>query len=196
MLVKHITFADVEREAWERSQATWLAMTVAAGGLSWAYAAESAREARAVFRWRDDAAAKRFQETTRDRAEEAAGRIGRTTILYLDPVSEFGSAIGAGFVAETISWIREGMDHAWLDSQQAFSDVRLRSDGYVGGFVAHGRHMYTVTAFWRDREAHDHFLRVSVPHLRARWRTDDATAKLIRFRAPLVSALCWAKPIA
>jgi hypothetical protein len=194
MLVKHITFSDVEREAWERSQATWLEMTIAAGGLAWSYAAESAREARAVFRWTDDAAAKSFQDNARDRAEEVAGRIGRTTILYLDPVTEAGSAVGAGFVAESISWIREGMEGAWLDSQQAFSDARLRAEGYVGGFLARGRRMYTVTSFWRDRDAHDHFLRVTVPHLRARWRTDDATAKLIRFRAPLTPALCWAAP--
>jgi heme-degrading monooxygenase HmoA len=191
MLVKHITFSDVDRAAWEQSQATWLEMTAAGGGLSWAYGAESGREARAVFRWTDEASAKRFQTEIRDRAEERAGKVGRVTILYLDPISETGTPRNAGFVAESISWIREGMDRAWLDSQQAFSDARLRADGFVGGFLASGRRMYTVTSFWRDREAHDHFLRAIVPHLRARWRTDDATAKLIRFRAPLVSSLRW-----
>jgi heme-degrading monooxygenase HmoA len=194
MLVKHITFSDVDREAWEQSQKIWLEMTTEAGGLAWSYAAESAREARAVFRWEDDRAAKEFQETTRDRAQERAGRVGRTTVLYLDPVTETGSPVGAAFVAETISWIREGMDRAWLDGQQAFSDARLRAEGYLGGFMAKGRRMFVVTSFWRDREAHERFLRVTVPHLRARWRTDDATAKLIRFRAPLVPALCWVKP--
>lgn len=191
MLVKHITFSDVDRAAWEQSQATWLEMTAAGGGLSWAYAAESGREARAAFRWVDEPAARRFQAEIRDQAEERAGKVGRTTILYLDPVTETGTPKGAAFVAESISWIREGMDRSWLDSQQAFSDARLRADGYVGGYLARGRRMYTVTSFWRDRDAHDYFLRVTVPHLRARWRTDDATAKLIRFRAPLVAALSW-----
>jgi heme-degrading monooxygenase HmoA len=202
MRIKHISFRSIDaakREAWRESQRIWLERSVASGGLVCAYGAEGDGHARAVFAWADEAALHAFMERAHDEAMAAAGTVGRQSVLYLDPVYVLGSvtnanalpipAAGAGYVGETVAWVREEGDAIWLESQRAWNDALERADGCLGGFVARGRRTFVVTSFWRDEAAHDRYEREVVPGLRERAAGDAFTVRLQRFSAPTLPSL-------
>jgi len=200
MRIKHIAFSSIEREAWERSQRIWLERSIASGGLRAAYAAAlPSGEARAVFVWANEEALRVFMEESHDRALEAAGSVGRYAVLYLDPIEILAPANAtnvlpspsgnARYMGETISWVKDDGEKEWLESQRAWSEALVATDGFTGGFVARGRRAFVVTSFWRDAAAHERYEREIVPDLRSRTRGDECVARLLRFHAPLLDSL-------
>ncbi len=209
MRIKHISFRgidDARREAWRSSQRVWLERSIASGGLLCAYGAEAAGHARAVFVWQDEAAVRTFMERSHDAAMAAAGTIGRSAVLYLDPISVLRAADateappiprdGVGYVGETVAWVREEGDAIWLESQRAWNAALERADGCVGGFVARGRRTFVVTSFWRDEAAHQRYERDVVPGLRDRAAGDAHTVRLQRFCAQTIPELSYTSPAA
>lgn len=202
MRIKHISFRSVDatkREAWLASQRIWLERSLASGGLVCAYGAEAHGHARAVFAWADEPALHAFMEHSHDAAMAAAGTIGRSSVLYLDPLHVLhggGSTPalpipteGVGFVGETVAWVREEGDAIWLKSQAAWNQALERADGCLGGFVARGRRTFVVTSFWRDEVSHARYEHEIVPTLRERAAGDAHTVRLLRFSAATIPSL-------
>lgn len=206
MRLKHIVFSGIvgpEREAWLASQRVWLERSIAAGGLRAAYGAEAHGHARAVFAWSDARALDAFMETTHDDALASAGSVGRDAVLYLDPITVLRAPgathalpipPGAGFVGETVAWVREEGDAIWLESQRAWNDALERTEGFLGGYVARGRRAFVVSSFWRDEQAHERYEREVVPGLREHAHGDEQTVRLLRFTAPILGELGFAEP--
>jgi heme-degrading monooxygenase HmoA len=205
MRIKHISFRGIDaakREAWLESQRIWLERSVASGGLVCAYGAEGGGHARAVFAWTDEPALHGFMERSHDAAMAAAGTVGRSSVLYLDPLyvlrvqsgGEPTQALpiptaGVGFVGETVAWVREEGDAIWMKSQGAWNQALERAEGCLGGFVARGRRTFVVTSFWRDEASHARYEREIVPTLRERAAGDEHTVRLLRFSAATIPSL-------
>lgn len=192
MPLKHIAFTalgEEHRDPWIRSQARWLELSIESGGLRMAWAAFAGDQARAAFDWENEDALKGFMEHSHDRALADAGTVGKSAVLYVTPVIDLGPRGEASFLAESIAWIKDSGEDAWLQSQRAWAEAMRASDGFCGGNVARGRRTYVTTTFWRDRAAHDRFLRHVVPELRGR-TSDEQVARLTRFAGDIVSALC------
>lgn len=189
--VKHITFHGVERDAWIASQRRWLELSREAGGLRAAWGSILRDHARAVFEWETADALRSFMETTHDRALAEAGTVGKSAVLYLEEVLDLGPRREAGYVGESVAWIKEGGMEPWLESQRRWCEEMARCDGFVGGSIARGRRTYAVSSFWRDDRAHARYLREVVPSLRARFRGDEHCARLTRFDAALVPELSF-----
>lgn len=193
MPLKHIAFNSIpasDRDAWIKSQARWLELSVTSGGLASAWASLDGDQARAVFEWESDDALRGFMETTHERALADAGTVGRSAVLYLSPVMEIlPRDVQATFVGESIAWLKEGGDDVWLESQRMWSSAMRECDGFGGGLVARGRRTYLTTSFWRDRAAHDRFMRDVVPGVRGR-TSDEQVARLSRFAGDLIQNLC------
>jgi heme-degrading monooxygenase HmoA len=200
MRIKHIAFHGVEPalgSEWTASQRRWLELSIASGGLVDAWGASSAgktaADARAVFTWESEDALQNFMEHTHDRALQDAGSIGRSAVLYLEDVEQLGPRADATYVGEAIAWIKDGGIEPWLESQRAWTSAMSRADGFVGGSVRRGRRTFVVTSFWRDANAHRRYLDEIVPRLRQDTGGDAHTARLIRFEAPLVPDLSFAR---
>jgi hypothetical protein len=208
MRLKHIVFSGLvgpERDCWIASQRTWLTRSIGSGGLLAAYAAESHGHARAVFAWQDQAALDGFMERVHDDALVDAGSVGRAAVLYLEPVTILrapglcapGAAEplpippGAAYVGETVAWVREEGDEAWLESQRAWNLALETADGFLGGYVARSRRAFVVSSFWRDEASHERYERVVVPGLRDRTKGDEQTVRLLRFRGSTLAELAY-----
>jgi len=191
MRVKHIAFQSVERGPWIDAQARWLERSREADGLLGAWGATVRREARAVFEWRDEAAARAFMQTAHGAAHAEIGAVGKYAVLYLDPIVDLGPRGDATYVAESIAWIKEGGVEPWLASQRLWCEEMSRCEGFVGGSIARGRRTFVATSFWRDERAHAHYLHAVIPGLRARTTGDAHCARLTRFHAPLVPSLTF-----
>lgn len=191
MRVKHLTFHDAPGPAWVACQERWLSASIGAGGLSAAFGAERDGGARAVFVWESEDALRTFMERDHDRALADAGSVGRHAALYLDLLEREGSPVGAGFLAESLAWVRDdGLDR-WLADRRVWAEAARGADGYLGAVVAKGRHACLVDTFWRDRAAHERWLHDVVPGVRQ--RTDDThTVRLVRFEAELTPSLVHA----
>lgn len=196
MPVKHITFEGVDRDAWIRSQRTWLERSIASGGLRSAWGAEARGSARAVFEWESDEALRAFMEHDHDRTLAEAGTVGRHAVLYLDPVEAVGDPTreGATWVGESVAWVKEGGDAIHLESQRTWLETMARTDGFVSGSIVRGRRTFVTTSFWRDGDAHARYVDDVVPGLRASTRGDEMVARLVRFDGPLVAALAHLTP--
>lgn len=188
MPLKHIAFHEVEKDAWIQSQRRWLELSVAAGGLLSAWGAVAGSEARAVFDWESEDALRGFMERTHDRALADAGTVGRSAVLYLSKTIDLGPRGDAGFVGESVAWVKEGGDEAYVAAQRAWYEVMVGCDGFCGGSLARGRRTYVSTTFWRDAAAHAAFDHDVVPTLRAR-TNDEHIARLVRFEGALVAEL-------
>ncbi|MBI2391631.1 MAG: hypothetical protein HYV09_18730 [Deltaproteobacteria bacterium] len=193
MRVKHITFHGVERDAWITSQRRWLDLSREAGGLRSAWGSVLRDEARVVFEWESADALRSFMETTHERALGEAGTVGKCAVLYLESVLDLGPRADAGYVGESVAWIKEGGMEPWLESQRQWCEEMARCDGFVGGSITRGRRTYAVSSFWRDDRAHARYLHEVVPSLRGRFRGDEHCARLTRFHAPLVPELSFAE---
>lgn len=194
MRVKHIAFQNVQRDAWIASQEKWLEASRASGGLVSAWGALNRQDARAVLEWENEAAVRAFMDKVHVRALAEIGVVGKSSVLYLDPIIDLGPRKEARYVAESIAWIKEGGIEPWLHSQKIWSDTMARCDGFVGGSIVRGRRTFVVTSFWRDERSHGRFLDEVVPGLRRRTTGDEHCARLTRFHAPLVPELSWVSP--
>jgi hypothetical protein len=197
MRIKHIAFSGIDPASWEQSQRAWLAASIGAGGLASTYAAETKGEARAVFAWDDAQVLQRFMDVVHDATLASAGSVGRTSVLYLDPVDALSTTAiapaGAGFVGESIAWLKDGGDDAWVAGQRVWNEALPTCDGFLGCAVARGRRTYLVTTFWRDEAAHEAYLRDVVPRLRSITTGDEVTARLQRFHGRTVASLGYAR---
>lgn len=193
MRTKHIAFQNVQREPWAVSQQRWLELSRDAGGLVSAWGAASRSDARAVFQWESEDAVRAFMEGTHDRALADIGTVGKSAVLYLDPVLDLGPRGDARHVAESIAWIKEGGAEPWLESQRVWCEEMSKCDGFVGGSIVRGRRTFVVTSFWRDDRSHAHYLDNVVPGLRSRTTGDAHCARLTRFHAPLIPELSYAR---
>jgi heme-degrading monooxygenase HmoA len=189
MPLKHIAFHDVSEGPWIQSQARWLELSVAAGGLRSAWGAVAGKQARAVFDWETEDALRGFMEQTHDKALADAGTVGKSAVLYLTPLIDLGPRNDAGYLGETVAWLKEGADSDWVESQRAWYAGMKECDGFVGGSLARGRRTYVSTTFWRDRDAHKRFDHDVAPGIRAR-TSDQQVARMVRFEAPLIPSLC------
>lgn len=188
MRVKHLTFHDAPGAAWVASQERWLSASRGAGGLHTAFGAAHDGAARAVFLWESEDALRTFMERDHDRALADAGSVGRHAVLYLDLLEHEGSPAGAGFLAESLAWVRDDGLERWLSDRKIWAEAARGSDGFLGAVVAKGRHAFLVDTFWRDRAAHERWLHDVVPGVRQ--RTDDShTVRLVRFAAELAPSL-------
>jgi heme-degrading monooxygenase HmoA len=190
MALKHLAFHDIDRDAWLKSQRTWLELSAESGGLRGAWAATARTDARMVFDWESEDALRKFMEQSHERALGEAGTVGKAAVLYLEPIVELGPRNDATFVGESIAWVKEGGVDVWMESQRTWNEAMRRSDGFVGGSIARGRRIYVVTSFWRDAAAHKKFVDEIVPDLRGRTNGDAQIARLVRFQGELVPALC------
>jgi len=191
MRVKHIAFQQVDASPWVAAQVRWLELSRASGGLIGAWGAVTRQDARAVFQWESEDAVRAFMEGTHDRALAEIGAVGKSAVLYLDPVLDLGPRRDARHVAESIAWIKEGGSEPWLESQRVWCEEMARCDGFVGGSIVRGRRTFVVTSFWRDERSHAHYLAAVVPGLRSRTTGDEHCARLTRFHAPLVPELSF-----
>ncbi len=190
MPIKHITFNDVDSEAFRKTQNVWLARSAESPGLRLAWAAESKGGARAVFVWESDQALRAFMEETHDRALAEAGTAGRYAALYLDELDPpLLSIEGATHVAESLAWVKDGGDAEYLESVRVWDAGTRKAEGFVASTIAKGRRAVLSTTFWRDGAAHAKFLREIVPKLRAQTMGDEFVGRLIRFDGPLVPEL-------
>lgn len=193
MRVKHIAFQNVQRDAWVASQEKWLEASRASGGLVSAWGALFRTDGRAVFEWESQEAVKAFMEGSHVRALADIGIVGKSAVLYLDPLLDLGPRKDARYVAESIAWIKEGGVEPWLKSQREWCDAMARCDGFVGGSIVRGRRTFVVTSFWRDDRSHGRYLDEVVPQLRSSTFGDEHCARLTRFHAPLVPELTFSR---
>lgn len=191
MHVKHIAFQNVSRDAWITSQQRWLELSLESGGLVSAWGALHRQDGRAVFEWESADAVRAFMESTHERALADAGIVGKSAVLYLDPILDLGPRKDARYVAESIAWIKEGGTEPWLASQREWCEAMARCDGFVGGSIVRGRRTFVVTSFWRDDRSHGRYLDEVVPGLRSRTTGDEHCARLTRFHASLVPELSF-----
>jgi hypothetical protein len=193
MRVKHIALQNVQRDAWIAAQEQWLAASRASGGLLSAWGAAQRQDARAVLEWESADAIRAFMDEGHGRALAEIGVVGKSSVLYLDPLVDLGPRRDARFVAESIAWIKEGGIEPWMHSQKIWSETMARCDGFIGGSIVRGRRTFVETSFWRDDRSHARFLDEVVPGLRRRTTGDEHCARLTRFHAPLVPELCWVR---
>ncbi len=130
-------------------------------------------------------------ESTHERALADVGIVGKSAVLYLDPVLDLGPRKDARYVAESIAWIKEAGTEPWLASQREWCEAMARCDGFVGGSIVRGRRTFIVTSFWRDERSHGRYLDEVVPGLRSRTTGDEHCARLTRFHASLVPELLF-----